>query len=135
MIAVSLGLLLGAIVILGIRLIPFSQKSILYALVLSGIGFLYVGYCWTDVQLLMLTCVQAIFFLMLGYYGIVKNPKFLIAGYFLHGCWDVAYHYFFDATLVPPAYDLFCLTIDFVIGFYLIFSRQQEQKANAADPN
>ena len=64
--------------------------------------------------------MQAVFFLLLAYCGITKKVTFLIAGYFLHGLWDLAYGHFNLPDLVPPHYDLFCLAIDFTIGLYLV---------------
>jgi hypothetical protein len=88
-------------------------------LVLSGIGFLYVGFTWSDLQALVVTALQAIFFLFLAYFGIKKHINFLIGGYFLHGSWDLVYDLFPSSNLIPPHYDLFCLSIDFTMGFYL----------------
>ncbi len=64
--------------------------------------------------------LQALFFLALAYFGIKKNSYFLIAGYFMHGLWDLMYRFVGDTSLIPPDYDFFCLTYDFIIGFYLL---------------
>ena len=100
----------------------------MYGLILSGIGFLYVGFTWTDIQSLIITCVQALFFMTLAYYGIKKSLYFLVAGYFLHGTWDLAYDLFPKSNLIPPHYDLFCLSVDFTIGFYLLLIKYQDDK-------
>ena len=120
MTAVLIGVLSGLLTILMIAVLKKLDKPTIYGLILSGIGFLYVGFTWTDWQALIVNALQAIFFLFLAYFGIKKNISFLIAGYFLHGSWDLAYSLFPASSLIPPHYDLFCLSIDFTIGFYLL---------------
>lgn len=120
MIPIIVGISLGLLVILSIALFKGSDKQIIYGLILSGIGFLYVGYTWSDTTALIITAAQAVFFLFIAWYGIKKSQYFLAAGYFLHGIWDLVYHLFPGASLIPPHYDLFCLSIDFTIGAYLL---------------
>ncbi|MEO5997784.1 MAG: DUF6010 family protein [Chitinophagaceae bacterium] len=118
--SVIIGILSGFLVIATIAFLKRLHKPTMYALILSGIGFLYVGFTWTDKASLIMNCLQAIFFLFLAYFGVKKNFLFLIAGYFLHGSWDLLYNLFPNANLIPPNYDLFCLSIDFTFGFYLL---------------
>ena len=125
MISALIGILSGLLTILAIGILKRLDKPIIYGLILSGIGFLYVGFAWINLQALIINSAQAIFFLLLAYLGITKNKYILIAGYFLHGCWDLAYDLFPTTNLIPPHYDLFCLSIDFTIGFYLLFIRSK----------
>ncbi len=120
MTSIIIGISSGFLTILLIGILKHLDKKIVYALILSGIGFLYVGYTWTDISSLIITALQAIFFLFFAYYGVKKNLFFLAAGYFLHGLWDLAYDLFRVPDLLPPHYDLFCLSIDFTIGIYLV---------------
>jgi len=120
MIPVIIGISSGLVVILIFVLLKRIDKPIIYGLILSGIGFLYVGFTWTDIQALIITCVQAVFFLFIAWYGIKNGLAILAAGYFLHGIWDLIYDLFSSSSLIPPHYDLFCLSIDFTIGFYLL---------------
>ncbi|MEO5996721.1 MAG: DUF6010 family protein [Chitinophagaceae bacterium] len=114
-----MGILLGLLAIMTIALLKRLNKPTMYALILSGIGFLYVGFTWTDITSLIINCLQAVFFLLVAYFGVKKNLNFLIAGYFLHGSWDLLYNFLPKSDLIPPHYDLFCLAADFTIGFYL----------------
>jgi len=128
--AVIIGILSGLFTILAIGLFKSLDKPVMYALVLSGIGFLYVGFTWSDLRSLIMTAVQALLFLFIAYFGVRKSINFLIAGYFLHGSWDLLYDLFPATKLIPPHYDLFCLSIDFTIGFYLLLLKYQlRQKA------
>lgn len=126
------GISSGLFIIFLIRFIKQLDQKIIYGLILSGIGFLYVGFVWTDLQALVVNSFQAIIFLFFAYFGIKRSIYILAAGYFLHGCWDIAYHFFKEPGLIPPHYDLFCLSLDFTICIYLlIFSKQiQVSKIN-----
>jgi hypothetical protein len=116
-----IGIVSGIVTILIFVILKRIDKNVIYGMILACIGFIYVGFTWSDFGQLSVTVLQAIFFLFLAYYGIKKNSYVLIAGYFLHGIWDLIYSFATNSSLMPPDYDLFCLTIDFVIGFYLLY--------------
>jgi len=128
MIPVFIGIISGLLVILIVYLLKRFDKQMIYGLILTGIGFLYVGFTWSDTTALVVNCVQAIFFLFIAAYGIRNDLYILAVGYFLHGMWDLAYNLFPGSSLVPPHYDLFCLSIDFTIGFYLLIIRFRNVK-------
>jgi asparagine N-glycosylation enzyme membrane subunit Stt3 len=129
MTAALIGIASGLLTIL-IFALPLKRldKSIVYGLILSGIGFLYVGFTWSDSTLFVINSLQAIAFLFIAYYGIKKSSYILAAGYCLHGLWDLAYDLIPNPDLRPPHYDLFCLSIDFTIGFYLFFIAYRQVK-------
>ncbi|MEI9913256.1 MAG: DUF6010 family protein [Bacteroidota bacterium] len=120
MTSIIIGISSGFLTILLFGVVKHLDKKIVYGLILTGIGFLYVGFGWTDLQALVVNSIQAILFLLLAYIGIKKSLNILALGYFLHGCWDITYHFINDPGLIPPHYDLFCLSIDFTIGAYLL---------------
>ncbi len=117
---IVIGISSGILIILVFVILRYFEKKVMYGLILSGIGFLYVGFVWTDVQALVLNSIQAILFVLLAYFGIKKNIYILAVGYFLHGCWDIAYNFFNEPGLIPPHYDLFCSSLDFTICIYII---------------
>ena len=117
--SIIIGISLGLIIILLFSILKHFDKKIIYGLILSGIGFLYVGFAWTDLSALFTNGAQAIIFIFIAYYG-NKNINVLAAGYFLHGIWDLFYHTFQDPGLLPPNYDLFCMSIDFTMGLYIL---------------
>ncbi|TVL97343.1 MAG: hypothetical protein CV087_22470 [Candidatus Brocadia sp. WS118] len=123
--AALIGTSSGLAIILLFTLLKKFDKKIIYGLILACIGFLYVGYTWSDVTLFIINCLQAAFFLFFAYFGITRSINFLIAGYFLHGAWDFLFSYFVSTPLMPPHYDWFCLTIDWVISFYLLMIKNQ----------
>ncbi len=123
MTAILIGILSGLLIIISFVLLKQFDKKMIYALVLAGIGFLYVGFVWTHLESLIINSIQAVAFVLLAYYGIKKNSYILAAGYLLHGCWDIAYGFFRDPGLIPPHYDLFCSSLDFTICIYIIIFR------------
>ncbi len=141
--AILIGFIGGLLNILLFTLLKKLEKGTLYGLVLTGIGFLYVGFVWTDLQALIINSAQAILFVFIAYYGIKKSTYILAAGYFLHGIWDITYQLFQNPGLIPPHYEWFCMTIDFVIGIYILlfikqFSPKQartETRENFIQPN
>ena len=128
MLPVIIGISSGLLVILIVAVLKQVDKPTIYGLILSGIGFLYVGFTWSDTRALIITCIQAVVFLFIAWYGIKRNLYILAAGYFLHGAWDLAYNLFPATNLIPPHYDLFCLSIDFTIGFYLLIIKYRDAK-------
>ena len=128
MIALLIGISSGILIILLITVLKNLDKKVVYGLVLSGIGFLYVGFAWTDLRAAIINSIQAIAFLFLAYYGTMKSLYVLAAGYFLHGCWDLAYGLFAERNLIPPQYDIFCLSLDFIIGIYILVFRKHFMK-------
>lgn len=117
--AAIIGISSGLIIIILFSILKHFDKKIIYGLILSGIGFLYVGFAWTDLSALFTNGAQAIIFIFIAYYG-NKNMNVLAAGYFLHGIWDLIYHTFQNPGLLPPNYDLFCMSIDFTMGLYIL---------------
>ena len=120
MTATIIGITSGLFIILLFGMLKQFDKKLIYALILTGIGFLYVGFTWTDTLSLIITSFQALCFVFLAYYGFKGSLVFLAAGYFLHGLWDLGYDLFRLPDLIPPHYNLFCLSIDFTMGTYLI---------------
>ena len=106
----------------------------MYGLILSGIAFLYVGFTWTDLNQLAVSIVQAVVFVFIAYFGVKKSIFILIAGYFLHGLWDLGYTYVGAIELLPPHYDIFCLVVDFIMGGYLLLFRNRFAAPEAEKP-
>lgn len=128
MIPILIGILSGIILILFLAILKQFSKIIMYGLILTGIGFIYVGFTWSDFVSLFISSLQAILFVFISYYGITKKMTFLAFGYFLHGIWDILYSFFLTSDLIPPGYDLFCLSIDFTIGIYLLSLKEIDKQ-------
>lgn len=59
--AAIIGISTGLLTILTFSILKHIDKAVIYALILSGIGFLYVGFTWTDTPTFIITAVQALF--------------------------------------------------------------------------
>ena len=129
MIATLIGIVSSLITILIFTFLKRVDKNTIYGLILMAIGFLYIGYTWTDFETAILSFMQAMFFMVLAYLGIKRNYWFLVAGYFLHGIWDMLYPLVANPDLLPPDYDYFCLTYDFIVGFYLMILNYKAKKS------
>ena len=125
MTSIIIGISSAVLTILFIAILKQLEKTTIYGLILSGIGFLYVGFVWTDLQAVVINCIQAVVFVFIAYYGLKKSIYILAAGYFLHGCWDIAYRVIQEPGLIPPHYDLFCSFLDFTIGAYILLYKKQ----------
>src|SRR5258705_12295282 len=98
MIAVFIGISSALLIILMIAFFSRRDKQIIYGLILSGIGFLYIGFTWSDAGVVLINGAQAVLFMFISWWGIRKGPYILAAGYFLHGSWDLVYDLFPDSS-------------------------------------
>ena len=129
MTSLIIGISSGILIIFIFVILKSFDKQVVYGLILTGIGFIYIGFTWTDLESLIINSTQALVFLLLAYFGINKSVYILSIGYFLHGSWDIAYDLLGQPNLIPPHYDVFCLSIDFTIGIYLlIFAKSVKSK-------
>ncbi len=125
MTAAIIGISSALLIILVFTIFKNFNKKMLYAHILTGIGFLYVGFVWKDAESIIINAIQAICFLIIAYYSMHRGIYLLAAGYFLHGTWDIVYPFFRNPELIPPHYDLFCSTLDVVLGIYILLFKNQ----------
>ncbi len=136
MTSVIIGISSGIFLIILFEILKGFNKHLVYGLILTGIGFLYVGFTWSDIPSLIINVTQAVVFFAIAYYGIKRNYFILAVGYFLHGSWDLGYDLWGRPELLPPHYDLFCLSVDFTIGIYLlIIARGSKKLRNSSVPS
>ena len=69
MIATITGIVGGLIVIMIFTVLKQFDKPTMYGLILSGIGFLYVGFTWTDLPSLIVCGIQAVVFVFIAHFG------------------------------------------------------------------
>lgn len=129
MIDFLIGLGTTAAVILFLEIFKKVDRKIAATLTLSGIAFIYLGFSKTDPQSLVITISGAAFFFALAYLGYRKNFAFILIGLFLHGVWDFVFPFF--SSVAPHGYDVFCITIDFLLVpyFYLRVSRPMKNNS------
>ncbi|MBC7948549.1 MAG: hypothetical protein H7Y42_11750 [Chitinophagaceae bacterium] len=132
---VIIGVFSGLLIVAVVAMFRRSDLAAIYSLILSGIGFIYVGFTWSVTEDLIINSVQALFFLFVALYGLRKGLHFLAFGYFLHGIWDLLYNYFESSHLVPSNYDWFCMTLDFTIAVYLLLLKSRTAIVRNRDKN
>ena len=118
------------------RFVPAKHEATLYGLFLVAIAAFYLA-CTSyfgDAAAWSLETVAALAFAVMGCLG-TRMPVVLIAGYALHGGWDLLHelqaHTQVDvfggreATRVPLAYGAFCATFDGAVAVYFAYRRRQ----------
>ena len=117
------------------RFVPAKHEATLYALFLIAIAAFYLA-CTSyfgDAAAWTLESVAVLAFALMGCLG-TRVPVVLIAGYALHGGWDLLHevqaHTQVDvfggreATKIPLAYGAFCTTFDWAIAVYFVCRRR-----------
>ena len=59
---VIIGISSGLLIILVFVMLKQFDKKLIYGLILCGIGFLYVGFAWSDTRALAINSAQAVLF-------------------------------------------------------------------------
>jgi hypothetical protein len=122
-----IGIGLGLLTLLPASLLPERYVRDLLALILTGIGAVYVGFAISDgrQKWIVIELAVAIGFLALAALGLWVSPVYLGTGYFLHGVWDILHHSPQPLqTRVPRWYPSFCAVYDWVVAIF-IFVRLQ----------
>lgn len=117
----GLGLLLSGAIIGFIKLFNQEQQLQLWAITMTVILSIYIGFALKDddKKLLLLQIAVAAFFLSLTLAGLWWSPWYLVAALILHGFWDLLHDYKIIKTKVMPWYPDFCIVVDWVLGIFL----------------
>jgi len=119
--------IITTVAIIGLlEVLPFLEKRLISALTLAGIAFIYIGFSWNDTPSL----IFSIFF-TLSYFGYKNNFILVIIGLVLHGVWDLLFPFF--AKSAPPGYNIFCLTVDFLLAFYFYLRVKPHRRLQITD--
>jgi hypothetical protein len=118
------------------RLVPAKHEATLYGLFLIVIAGFYLA-CTSyfgNSSAWSLETVAVLAFAVMGCVG-TRVPVVLMAGYALHGGWDLLHevhaHTQLDvfrgreATRIPLAYGAFCTTFDWAMVVYFLYRRPQ----------
>jgi hypothetical protein len=116
------------------RFVPARFESAFYGVFLIFIAAFYLAFTsyFGDESAWRLETTAVVVFAILGCLGI-RLPILLIAGYVLHGAWDLLHeihqHSGADvfvgrqSTQVPLAYGAFCATFDWAVAMYFVYRR------------
>lgn len=120
---VAVGLILAGLTYLGTMPLPDSMSLNFHAILLGGIGSVYLGFALADGRksILVLESLGALLFVGLATAGLTLDLRVLIGGYFGHGIWDLLHH----DSRVPGDfagwYVPFCTIYDWAVGGYLLY--------------
>lgn len=120
-----IGLLSASLIAGAIELLHFD-RLIAGSLILTAIGFIYVGFAGDDTILLLVNGTQALVIWLLAYGGLRKNPMLIPLGLLLHAAWDLGYHYLVTGTGIPEGYELYCVVVDLGLAGWLYLRMDAE---------
>ena len=129
MIDFLIGLITTGVIIALLEVLRFLEKRLIASLTLTGIAFIYIGFSWNDTPSLIFCIAGVALFFALSYFGYKNNFKLVLIGLILHGIWDFFFPFF--SSTAPGGYDIFCLTIDFILAFYFYVRVKQDKYAGA----
>jgi len=105
------GVAAASLIIGAVELLKLDRRTA-GSLILTAIGFIYVGFAGDDSTMLLINCTQAAVVWLLAYGGLRKNPLLIPLGLMLHAAWDLGYLYLVDGVVIPEGYELFCVVVD-----------------------
>ncbi len=107
-------------------LLPPKFEQVFYAVYLVMIAGFYLAFTvyFGSEQAWRVESTAVLCFALIALAGI-RVPYALIAGYLLHGLWDVIHEL---TTAIPLAYGAFCVTYDFCMAGYF-FTRRADWNA------
>ena len=116
------------------RFVPAKHEATLYGLLFIAIAAFYLActFYFGNAAAWRLEAVAVFAFAVMGCLG-TRVPVVLMAGYALHGGWDLLHevqaHMQLDvfggreATRIPLAYGAFCATFDWAMVVYFLYRR------------
>ena len=119
----GLGILaaIGAITLTRKRFSPRAER-VFFAVILIPIAAIYLAFVghFESPGTLHHEAWAVLAFIAMALLGI-RFPLFIVAGYALHGVWDIVHELRRVETLtpIPLAYGVFCLTFDVIVAVYI----------------
>jgi hypothetical protein len=120
----AIGLALGLVGVGVGAILSDSQARLAFAVLLAGIGSIYIGFAIADgsVSSIAIQCAVASAFVLNAYAAVqLESDALLGAGFLAHGAWDTIHHEGHGPTRIRTWYPPFCAVADVVIGIPLIF--------------
>jgi hypothetical protein len=120
----GVGLALGLLGVAVAAILTEEQSRLAFAVLLAGIGFVYIGFATADGRptAIAVQAASAAAFLWIAYAAVQLDSDVLLgAGFLAHGVWDAIHHEGHGPTRVRTWYPPFCAVADVVIGIPLIF--------------
>ncbi|MEL6614986.1 MAG: hypothetical protein AAFQ43_04580 [Bacteroidota bacterium] len=135
MIAFLVGLVFAAAVVAAARVVGVDRDAAFYPTVLVVIALLYVLFAVEDGRagVIAVEVGVAAAFLASAVLGYTRTAWWLVAGYALHGVYDILHGGVATNAGVPTWWGPFCLGIDGAIALYLIGLARRPARDPRAD--
>jgi hypothetical protein len=117
-----LAVILAILTIIPCLLLPQHLTMTLLSLLLFGIAAVYFGFAVADGRrnALLIESVVVLIYLGVAVSGLLVSAWWLVAGYVLHGIWDLLHHNRAFGARVVRWYIPFCVLYDWLIALFLL---------------
>lgn len=117
-----LAVALAALTVVPGLLLPQHVTVTALSLLLFGIAAVYFGFAVADGRrsALLIESVVVLLYLGLALSGLLVSAWWLVAGYALHGIWDLLHHNRTFGAHVARWYIPFCVLYDWLIALFLV---------------
>lgn len=102
--------------------VPEVQRIQIIGYQLFVIAAVYLGFAINDgrTSVLLIETLQLAFFFVVGVLGLWISPWFLVAGYIMHGVWDILHNQGGLDTRLAEWYPFACMVYDWLFALVLI---------------
>ncbi len=116
------GLVFALLTISFLLMFPKQKTLELLVVILTIIASIYLGFALSDGRRreIIIEISAMIFFLALAVMGMWISPYFLIAGYLLHGLWDIIHNPGIIQTEVVEWYKVLCMVYDWIMAVFIL---------------
>jgi hypothetical protein len=103
--------------------LPSYQSLDFFAFLLVFIAAIYVGtaLAGSGPLTIAIQTLVALAFVFIAILGLWYSPIWLVAGYFLHGVWDMLHHWVRHDMRLPRWYPPACLVYDWLVGGFVLY--------------
>lgn len=116
------GIVMALLTILFLSLFPRQKTLELLVILLSIIASIYIGFALSDGRRreILIEISAMFFFWAMAVFGLWISPYFLIAGYVIHGFWDIIHNPKIIQTEVVEWYKVLCMAYDWVMAVFIL---------------
>lgn len=121
MFSIFLGFALSLTVIIFAKFSGFDRDKSFYPTILIVIAAYYVLFAIISGHSVLRELLIALVFLVIAVFGAYKSLAIVGAGIAAHGGYDIFHVFYLSNNVAPIWWASFCATVDFVLGFWVIY--------------
>ncbi|NJD77827.1 MAG: hypothetical protein FIB08_12155 [Candidatus Methanoperedens sp.] len=116
------GAVFALLTIAFLLMLPKQKALEMLVIILTAIASIYLGFALSDGRRreIIIEISAMTFFIALAVLGIWISPYFLIAGYLLHGLWDIIHSPGIIQTEVVEWYKVLCMVYDWIMAVFIV---------------